>query len=183
MGAEVEGTDWLDRSRPIVQPEILNLLKRQALEARLEGVSHKGFKVGVAILATRSKGEESDMFTGSNYKPHPGSVGPRSCAEDEAMAKAMMRGYTVIKVMVIAAHRHSDDYTSRDWGALVPCGKTCRPMFAKSVLDGGMFRHDTVVYSMRLRDGEDDFVEHTIDFTIGQLLRTCGAPGYRRNRF
>jgi cytidine deaminase len=149
-------------------------MHRKALEARLEGFHYENFLVGAAAIGITAVGPVP--FWGSNYKSHPGTSGPRVCAEDDMHVNAIQRGCLHIRAFAVASMPKIDDESGRMWkDCNPPCG-TCRRMFAASLHNDGIFRATTECHLMRLGllHGEV-VVEKIVPITIAELLEEFPA--------
>ena len=94
----------------------------RAFAARDRAVSHRKipFKVGVAALVQDPRDGRTAIIDGANYKPLPGSDGPRKCGEEDVEEEADRLGLYIIG-MVIAAPHQPDDATGIDLGVTPSC--------------------------------------------------------------
>ncbi len=135
-----------------------NLLKKMACEARLSEAEHyNGFLVGACLLAFNPRIGRFEIFTGGNRKLIAGEDPLRLCAEDNAVAKAVRAGYTIILAIVIAAPFKLDDLLRKHLeGTLLAC-KYCRQKIAETWMPNGYLALDTHWSAMCINEvGEID---------------------------
>jgi cytidine deaminase len=146
-----------------------------ALRAREQGHHYDGYKVGASALIVTPAGY--DLVHGSNFKTHPGTDGPRVCAEEELLARAALKGATSVLAIAIAAEFKLDDYSGKTMdGSLPPCAKCRYEQFAQRIQQGDMVTARTRFMSMRIETvGTDIHVLSKPCWTVGKILREFGA--------
>ncbi len=148
-----------------------------ALYAQRHGVNHRGFKVGVSMLLEHGHGQQS-MLSGSNFKPCPGSKGPRICAEMRVIDSYQLLNprRTRVKALGISAPYQVDDELGIDMeGTLPPC-KHCRPLL-RQLVEKGALSSATPIVSMVVEEPSFELqwqVVHRnvrpVEYTLGEFL-------------
>jgi cytidine deaminase len=149
-----------------------DIFRVMSLRAQARGISWRepAFQVGAAALAWGPVVGFQTVW-GANYKPHPGTKGPRVCAEEEAMAHAQLKSCSEIIGIVTAAHYQPDDDCGEDmFGTLPPC-KFCRQKFADSIRNGGLITPQTILVCQRVEFGDRKVSRVSPPYTVGDLLK------------
>lgn len=115
----------MDRQHVETLHLLMGLLKAIARKAAFQGVNHRDFCVGCAILAYN--GYEYRVFWGANWMPYP-SPGPKICAEINALHKAWDAGFYEIIGIVVAGLPQKDEASGKYPKTLPPCANCRRHM-------------------------------------------------------
>ena len=152
-----------------------HILQRMALEARLTGEHHENFRVGAAMLYLDAEGNYA-MKEGANFKPEPGSKGPRICAEEYVYDLLRYQSSRLVIAIVIAAPPKTDDHTGHTFdGTLPPCIH-CRRKFAQSIMLDEPIRRRTWFESMRVDESQGEFVVDKIaSASVEDILERLGS--------
>lgn len=139
----------------------------RAMEARKRGVSHRKIPFlvgGAALIIDKEKGETA-IVDGANYKPMPGSDGPRRCAEEEIEDDAERLEMDIDRMVIVAPHQ-PDDESRIDLGVTISC-VFCRRRMAKKIRDPKSHLKATT----QLIFVNADIPTKRVEMTVEDLLR------------
>ena len=146
----------------------------EAALARDNGVSHRNFKVGCALISVEPGLKEGEyaVYSAHNFTPTPANrTGwEKRCAERNAVEAAIEKGAFFIPAMVsVSRETSTGDETTKAHDVLHPC-LNCREML-RELMKTGVLRDESIICNVNDAEKPEKNTPYVVEEkTLKQLL-------------
>lgn len=126
------------------------MFARQALDIQTQARHWKSPPILVGGVALVWGPNGPRRVYGHNYKPHPGTLGPRLCMEEMIEGWALLKQCDTIVGIATAASYQWDDVYKKDMQRTLPLCPNCRQRIYPMLKSGDLYLPETRFFAQRV---------------------------------